>query len=882
MITEPATAGRPPRLGRQLYDGHASWAMSIAIKLGIAYTVSRASSDPIRELSAADFDVEYKRKFPPAGSRLTPKHTGEEFTFKDYAPDAFRQIREHFGVSAADYILSIAGEHPLRELGNPGKSGSCFYLTHDSKYIIKTVSKKECKFLRAALPMYYTFCVANDSTMLPRFFGLVRINLARGDKQRLILMNNLLPERYRFERYDLKGSSLGRAATTKERNDPLGVRKDRDFEQKLRLPEDMLSMLTEQLQRDSAWLEKLHVMDYSLLVGLNWPNRNAESELRSCCDLDPSGADTDDEPWEESRTISASQMAAHRAEAGHAERSSGTAGGIYQAEGPGAYEPDAELWRRQRPWNEVDGSQLLAFGGTGSQERGPRREQAVREEPGAEELSPGSNDEDESDTEQQQQRGAAAGSGARARLGEGSRSGSASCSNLQSQSQPATNTRGARPGGGSSYLNAFSLGSSVPAIGTQHSAGNLDSGGAGRLTNSFNRHASSAYNSDSDDDEPSAGAGVQMPSLFRSPSNGMAHSASLPSSDSTSRLAMLVGGITGGMTGPASKLAEGVKPSESRLPQFKGPALPRMPMGMGGKAAPVEVPQPTEAELRAAFVLCHATLAKRALAIRRYKGAHAEGGEGSGRGSSASGGRGVSKDVSAFKSDDGGFRCVNGKGESVRVYCGIIDILQQYTKFKQMEHAYKVARWYSEKEGISVVSPDKYALRFRNFILGKFAPLTTAPGSSAIGAGAVAAAAIALSRAALGEDGVPHLTLQRRGTNSGQESAWAIAQAEALAALKTQQSSAPKPQQPQQQPVGFTVEGRPAERTQSEVTIVRRQGDGHSSGSDDEGGAGKLSKRSSRSFSEHEVAVIERAAASRMLDLRGKAAIKWVQNYPTP
>lgn len=168
MITEQATAGRPPRLGRQLYEGHHAWPTMLAIKLGIAYSVSRASAEPIRELGLSDFMQQVKRKFPPAGSRHTPRHSGEDFVFKDYAPAAFRQLREHFGVSAADYALSIAGEHPLRELGNPGKSGSCFYLTHDSRYLIKTVSKKECKFLRAALPNYYTCAPRRGYLTTPR------------------------------------------------------------------------------------------------------------------------------------------------------------------------------------------------------------------------------------------------------------------------------------------------------------------------------------------------------------------------------------------------------------------------------------------------------------------------------------------------------------------------------------------------------------------------------------------------------------------------------------------------------------------------------------------------------------------------------------------
>ena len=40
-------------------------------------------------------------------------------------------------------MVSICGEHSLRELGTPGKSGSVFYLTEDGKYMIKTVSMTE-------------------------------------------------------------------------------------------------------------------------------------------------------------------------------------------------------------------------------------------------------------------------------------------------------------------------------------------------------------------------------------------------------------------------------------------------------------------------------------------------------------------------------------------------------------------------------------------------------------------------------------------------------------------------------------------------------------------------------------------------------------------
>lgn len=46
----------------------------------------------------------------------------------------------------------------LRELSNPGASGSIFYLTDDDEFIIKTVQHKEGEFLQTLLPGYYMVC----------------------------------------------------------------------------------------------------------------------------------------------------------------------------------------------------------------------------------------------------------------------------------------------------------------------------------------------------------------------------------------------------------------------------------------------------------------------------------------------------------------------------------------------------------------------------------------------------------------------------------------------------------------------------------------------------------------------------------------------------
>ena len=50
--------------------------------------------------------------------------------------------------------LSLCNE-PLRELTNPGASGSIFYLSADDEFIIKTVQHKEGEFLMKLLLGYY-------------------------------------------------------------------------------------------------------------------------------------------------------------------------------------------------------------------------------------------------------------------------------------------------------------------------------------------------------------------------------------------------------------------------------------------------------------------------------------------------------------------------------------------------------------------------------------------------------------------------------------------------------------------------------------------------------------------------------------------------------
>lgn len=98
----------------------------------------------------------------------------------------------------------------LRELSNPGASGSIFYLTDDDEFIIKTVQHKEGEFLQKLLPGYYMNLNQNPRTLLPKFFGLYCFH-CKNKNVRLVVMNNLLPSYVKLHlKYDLKGSTYKR------------------------------------------------------------------------------------------------------------------------------------------------------------------------------------------------------------------------------------------------------------------------------------------------------------------------------------------------------------------------------------------------------------------------------------------------------------------------------------------------------------------------------------------------------------------------------------------------------------------------------------------------------------------------------------------------
>ncbi|CAM9417593.1 unnamed protein product [Ectocarpus fasciculatus] len=211
--------------------------LTIRMMLGVRVAVGRQCNpldQPGAEISEEAFSQAGvdKYTFPPAGATgrmATPSHKlNKTFKFRDYAPKAFKKLRQHFGIEESAYMLSVAGNYDYLELITNSKSGSFFFYSHDQKYIIKAMKRAEAKFFRKILPKYYAHHLAHPGSFLIRFCGMYLVK--NGHKKiPFIVMKCVEGDTNKtiHSKYDLKGSSLGRSAKEGEK-----VLKDNDLDVK--------------------------------------------------------------------------------------------------------------------------------------------------------------------------------------------------------------------------------------------------------------------------------------------------------------------------------------------------------------------------------------------------------------------------------------------------------------------------------------------------------------------------------------------------------------------------------------------------------------------------------------------------------------------------
>jgi len=110
---------------------------------------SSSSTETTTWLNPEQFMQVEKYQFKPSGSSQTPPHQlSHTFKVKGYSPMVFAYIRRLFGINESKFLLSVCGQASYIEFISNAKSGQFFFYSNDGKYMIKTMTNAESKFLR--------------------------------------------------------------------------------------------------------------------------------------------------------------------------------------------------------------------------------------------------------------------------------------------------------------------------------------------------------------------------------------------------------------------------------------------------------------------------------------------------------------------------------------------------------------------------------------------------------------------------------------------------------------------------------------------------------------------------------------------------------------
>ncbi|XP_069884276.1 phosphatidylinositol 5-phosphate 4-kinase type-2 beta isoform X2 [Dipodomys merriami] len=210
---------------------------------GVNHTINELSNVPVPVMLMPD-DFKAYSKIKVDNHLFNKENLPSRFKFKEYCPMVFRNLRERFGIDDQDYQNSVTRSAPINS-DSQGRCGTRFLTTYDRRFVIKTVSSEDVAEMHNILKKYHQFIVeCHGNTLLPQFLGMYRLTVD-GVETYMVVTRNVFSHRLTVHRkYDLKGSTVAREASDKEK-----------------------------------FLAQLKIMDYSLLVGIHDVDRAEQEEM---------------------------------------------------------------------------------------------------------------------------------------------------------------------------------------------------------------------------------------------------------------------------------------------------------------------------------------------------------------------------------------------------------------------------------------------------------------------------------------------------------------------------------------------------------------------------------------------------------------------------
>lgn len=185
--------------------------------------------------------------------RAVPK----DFTFKDYLPSIFAEVRSICNIDPEEYANSFL--QTTKEKFSEGRSGAFLYFSSNLKYIVKTTTEDESEALRGIMDQYVEHIKKYPNSLICRFLGAHSLTLY-GRKLFFVVMLNVFSGAEKFsERYDLKGSWVHRHGENsrlqgKKAAKSAPLYKDNDLQFKISLLPGVEKAVTDQLARDTEFL----------------------------------------------------------------------------------------------------------------------------------------------------------------------------------------------------------------------------------------------------------------------------------------------------------------------------------------------------------------------------------------------------------------------------------------------------------------------------------------------------------------------------------------------------------------------------------------------------------------------------------------------------
>jgi 1-phosphatidylinositol-4-phosphate 5-kinase len=176
------------------------------------------------------------------------------FEFREFAPCTFQSLRQQYGIDNESFRSSLA------KPGAVSRIDEKHFISADKRFTLLAISQREAETLLRILPHYFQHVTRNRHTLLPRFYGLYKLRIPKGETLRIVV-----------------------TATFADCDGPIDSRfelapdsKESVFKGKLYVGEQQATAIRQQLSRDCKFLKKASISGHALLVAIQRGKRPAE------------------------------------------------------------------------------------------------------------------------------------------------------------------------------------------------------------------------------------------------------------------------------------------------------------------------------------------------------------------------------------------------------------------------------------------------------------------------------------------------------------------------------------------------------------------------------------------------------------------------------